>query len=161
MMMWYVLASIGLLIIAALGVYAGKLLFQLQAQTKKQQAARAQRMETIFESIHTISRAMQQQQCNVSEGAIRICRLFAALPETTPVDYKAKFPAMHALFVEVSGFAILDDRKALSKKQRFAEDKAREIIEEQHESVVLRELPAVIQYCEERQPSLANSQILL
>ena len=35
MMMWYVLASIGLLIIAALGVYAGKLLFQLQAQTKK------------------------------------------------------------------------------------------------------------------------------
>ncbi|MCP5011330.1 MAG: DUF2489 domain-containing protein, partial [Aestuariibacter sp.] len=83
MMMWYVLASIGLLIIAALGVYAGKLLFQLQAQTKKQQAARAQRMETIFESIHTISRAMQQQQCNVSEGAIRICRLFAALPETT------------------------------------------------------------------------------
>ncbi|MFS1702297.1 DUF2489 domain-containing protein [Alteromonas sp. AMM-1] len=160
-MWWYLLASVGLLIIAVLGVYAGKLIFQLQAQTQKQQAARAQRVETILESIHTISRAMQQQQCNVSEGAIRICRLFAALPDTTPVDYKAQFPAIHALFVDVSGFSILADRKALTKQQRFAEDKAREIIEEQHESIVLRELPAIIAYCETRQPSLANSQVIL
>ena len=69
---------------------------------------------------------------------------------------------MHESNLQHQGIdACLDDRKALSKKQRFAEDKAREIIEEQHESVVLRELPAIIQYCEERQPSLANSQILL
>ncbi|MAJ70530.1 MAG: hypothetical protein CL584_13225 [Alteromonadaceae bacterium] len=102
---------------------------------------------------------MQQQQCNVSEGTIRICRLLRALPEEAR-DYAGEYPAIHTLFTEVSGFAILEDRKALSKQQRFNEDKAREAIEEQHETPVLKELPAIIAYCEERYPQLANSRTL-
>ncbi|GGF64595.1 DUF2489 domain-containing protein [Alteromonas lipolytica] len=159
-MLWIILVSVGLLIIAALGVYAGKLVFQLQQQNARQKAAREQRLVVMFESIHTIARAMQQQQCNVSEGTIRICRLLKALPEEAK-DYAEQYPAIHTLFTEVSGFAILEDRKALSKSQRHAEDKAREALEEQHESTVLKELPAIIAYCEQRYPHFANSQTLL
>ena len=159
-MLWIILVSVGLLIIAALGVYAGKLVFQLQQQNARQKAARGQRLVVMFESIHTIARAMQQQQCNVSEGAIRICRLLRALPEEAK-DYSQSFPAIHALFYEVSGFAILKDREALSKTQRRAEDKAREAVEEQHESLVLKELPDIIAYCEQRYPHFANSQVLV
>ena len=158
-MLWIILVSIGLLIIAALGVYAGKLVFQLQQQNARQKAAREKRLVVMFESIHTIARAMQQQQCNVSEGTIRICRLLRALPEEAR-DYSQQYPALHTLFSAVSGFAILEDRKALSKQQRFNEDKAREAIEEQHETPVLKELPAVIAYCEERYPQSASSRTL-
>ena len=158
-MLWIILVSIGLLIIAALGVYAGKLVFQLQQQNARQKDAREKRLIVMFESIHTIARAMQQQQCNVSEGTIRICRLLRALPEEAR-DYASEYPAIHTLFTEVSGFAILDDRKVLSKQQRFNEDKAREAIEEQHETPVLKELPGIIAYCEERYPQLARSRTL-
>jgi len=158
-MLWIILVSIGLLIIAGLGVYAGKLVFQLQQQNARQKDAREKRLVVMFESIHTIARAMQQQQCNVSEGTIRICRLLRALPEEAR-DYSDEYPAIHTLFTEVRGFAILEDRKALSKQQRFNEDKAREAIEEQHETPVLKELPAIIAYCEERYPQLANSRTL-
>ncbi|MDC8829150.1 DUF2489 domain-containing protein [Alteromonas gilva] len=160
-MVWMILVSIGLLIIAVLGVYAGRLMFRLQQQNARQKAAREQRLETIFESVHTISRAMLQQQCNVSEGVIRICRLLRALPEEVTEDYAASYPAIHELFNEVSGFAILEDRKALDKKQRIAEDKAREAIEEQHESKVLKELPALITFCESRYPVMARDRTSL
>lgn len=160
-MLLTVLIIAGLLIIAILGVYAGRLLFQLKQQNTRQRVAREQRLEVIFESIHTIARAMEQQQCNVSEGAIRICRLLRALPEESR-DYSTEYPAIHTLFNEVSGFAILEDRKALSKKQRFTEDRAREAIEEQHETPVLKELPLIIAYCEQRhQPLMANERISL
>ncbi len=160
-MVWITLVSIGLLIIAALGVYAGRLVFQLQQQNARQKAAREQRLETIFESIHTIAKAMLQQQCNVSEGVIRICRLLRALPEEATEDYSASYPAIHNLFSEVNGFAILEDRQALSKKQRHTEDKAREAIEEQHESKVLKELPALIAFCESRYPEMASERTWL
>ena len=159
-MLWIILISVGLLIIAVLGVYAGKLVFQLTQQNARQKAAREKRLVVMFESIHFIARAMQQQQCNVSEGTIRICRLLRALPEEAK-DYSKDYPALYAMFAEVNGFAILEDRKALSKSQRLAEDKAREAIEEQHESLILKELPALITYCEKRYPDLANSQTSL
>lgn len=152
--MTYIIAiSVGLLIIAILGVYAGRLMFKLQQQQARQKAAREARIETIIESIHTIARAMSQQQCNVSEGTIRICRLFRALPEER-VDYSGPFPAIHSLFEKVNGFAILAERQALSKAQRLAEDKAREEIEVQFESTVLKELPKIVTHCEQRQPAL-------
>lgn len=143
-MLWTVVISVALLIIAALGVYAGKLLFMLKQQNERQKAAREARLANITESIETIAKAMEQQQCDLSEGAIRICRLLQLLPQPE-TSYRESFPHIHALFVAVSGFAVLDARKALSKQERRKQDKAREEIESQHESKVLTELPALQQ----------------
>ena len=91
---------------------------------------------------------MEQQQCDLSEGVIRIVNLLAALPLTSPPDFKAEYPSIHALFVDVSGFAMLDARKELSKLERRKQDVAREQIESEHESNVLSELPKLKRYCE-------------
>ncbi|MAJ70954.1 MAG: hypothetical protein CBB67_006450 [Alteromonadaceae bacterium TMED7] len=48
-MLWIILVSIGLLIIAGLGVYAGKLVFQLQQQNARQKDAREKRLVVMFE----------------------------------------------------------------------------------------------------------------
>ncbi|MCU7553627.1 DUF2489 domain-containing protein [Alteromonas sp. ASW11-19] len=146
-MLWTILAVIAVVTTLALGFYAGRLMYQLKLQTARHQAARDKRIGTITESILTISMAMEQQQCELSEGVIRIVNLLNALPVDPKPDYRAKFPHLHDLFVAVSGFAILDERKKLSKAEKRKQDKAREQIESEHESQVLAELPAVKEYC--------------
>lgn len=148
--MWLTVAIVaGLLIILGLGFYAGKLLFLLKQQNARQKAARDSRIDNITESIDVISKAMQQQQCDLSEGAIRICKLLNALPLETPPDYKAKFPQIYALYVEISGFAILDDRKKLPLKERRKQDIAREQIESEYETKVITELDDIRAWCKE------------
>lgn len=147
-MLWTVLFAVGLLIILALGVYAGRLLFLLKLQNTRQQAAKKARIESITTSIETISLAMEQQQCDLSEGVIRIVNLLSALPIETSYNYTEKFPHTHALFSAVSGFAILEARKKLSKQERFQQDKQREQIESEHEAKVLPEMSAIRAFCQ-------------
>ncbi len=147
-MVWAIAAAVGVLIILALGIYAGRLLFMLKQQNTRQAAAREKRTVTITDSIILIAKAMEQQQCELSEGAIRICNLLEALPLRSPPEFKTKFPHIYALFIDVSGFAILEERQKLSPKEKMKQDKAREQIESEHESKVLTELPHIRQYCE-------------
>lgn len=147
-MLWAVLSGIALLIIIGLGFYAGKLLFLLKQQKAQQEATRYGRVKSISESIALIAKAMEQQQCELSEGVIRIVNLLNALPLVEPPNYKAQYPHIHSLFIEVSGFAILEARQKLTKVERRKQDLAREQIESEYESKVLAELPALQAYCE-------------
>ncbi len=147
-MLWAVLIAIALLIILGLGFYAGKLLFLLRQQRERQDEVRRTRIASIAESIILISKAMEQQQCEISEGVIRIVNLLNALPLIEPVDVKLSYPQIHALFVEVSGFAVLEARQKLPKSERRKQDEAREQIESEYESRVLAELPALQLYCD-------------
>ncbi|GGW96325.1 DUF2489 domain-containing protein [Alteromonas halophila] len=148
-MMWTLLLLAGLAIIAGLGIYAGRLLFMLRQQNQRQQKVRDARVSTITESILTITLAMEQQQCELSEGAIRVVNLLDALPIQSPPDYRQKFPSIHQLFTEISGFAVLEARKKLSPKEKWRQDKAREQVESEHESKVLAELPEIRQFCQQ------------
>ncbi len=137
----------GVAIIIALGIYAGRLLFMLKRQNQRHEAARQQRVIKITESVRVIAMAMEQQQCDLSEGAIRVCNLLNALPLTSPPNFREKFPHIYALFIDVSGFAVLEERQKLSKVERRKQDIAREEIESRHESKVLDELKAIKTYC--------------
>lgn len=148
-MMWTLLLIVGLLIIVGLGIYAGRLLFLLNQQNKRQAAVRATRVGRIKESLLTITMAMEQQQCDLSEGVIRIVNLLDALPIAEPPQVSQQFPRIHALFVAVSGFAILEARQKLSKQERRKQDREREQIEAEHESHVLSELSSLRVYCEQ------------
>ncbi|GFD69931.1 coproporphyrinogen III oxidase [Alteromonas sp. KUL156] len=147
-MLWAVLSGIALLVIVGLGFYAGKLLFLLKQQKVRQEAARQSRIENITDSIIVIAKAMDQQQCDLSEGVIRIVNLLNALPIRTPPDFKAQYPQIYSLFTEVSGFAILEERQKLPKSERKKQDVAREQIESEYESKVLAELPPLLSYCQ-------------
>ncbi|GMM67572.1 DUF2489 domain-containing protein [Alteromonas sp. MTD1] len=147
-MLWAVLTGVALLIILGLGFYAGKMLFLLKQQKARQEATRQSRVENITESLVLIAKAMEQQQCDISEGVIRIVNLLNALPIVEQPDYKTTYPHIYALFTEVSGFAILEERQKLSKAERRKQDIAREQIESEYESKVLSELPALQTYCE-------------
>ena len=130
----------GLIVILALGFYAGKLLYQLKTQTERQNSARQTRIDNITESIRTIALAMEQQQCNLSEGVIRICNLLDALPLTPQPDYPAEYPALHTLHMKIQHFDTHEARNALSKTERRKQDKEREQLESEHESLILTEV---------------------
>lgn len=137
-MIW-TLGAIGAVIVVGLGIYAGRLLFLLQAQTKRHQAARDKRIQNMTESIQTIAFAMHQQQYDLSEGAIRICSLLAALPLDPLPDYKQQYPALHELFDKIQHYPTHEARNALSKSERRGQDKERGQFESELESAILAE----------------------
>jgi hypothetical protein len=135
-----ILGLLGAIIIIALGVYAGKLLFLLKQQKLRQQNARNKRIETMVQSIQTIAFAMQQQQCNYSEGAIRICNLLRALPIENIPDYSLSYPELHKLFDKIKDYPTHDQRNLLSKQERRQQDKQREQFESEAESGIQAEI---------------------
>lgn len=137
------LVVVGFLIILVLGFYAGKLLFQLKSQNERQNKARQKRVDNITESIRTIALAMEQQQCNLSEGVIRLWNLLDAMPLTPQPNYQEKFPAIHSLFKQVEKFDTHDARNALPKLERRKQDKEREQLESEFESAILKEVSSL------------------
>ena len=135
-----ILGTVGAIVIISLGIYAGKLLFVLMQQKARQQSARNKRIDSIVQSIQTISFAMQQQQCNYSEGAIRICNLLKALPIENIPDYSLVFPQLHRLFDTIKDFPTHKERSALSKQEIRKQDRQREQIESEAESGIQEEI---------------------
>lgn len=135
-----ILGLVGAIIIIALGVYAGKLLYLLKQQKLRQQNARNKRIDTMVQSIQTIAFAMQQQQCNYSEGAIRICNLLKALPIENIPDYAITYPKLHRLFDQIKDYPTHDERNALSKQERRQQDKQREQFESEAETGIQEEI---------------------
>lgn len=138
-MMEWVFGALGAVVIVAMSIYAGKLLYLLKAQKKRHLNARQKRIDSMTVSIQTISFAMHQQQCDLSEGAIRICRLLESLPLDPLPDYKKQYPALHGLFDKVKHYPTHDDRNALSKVQRRGQDNEREQFESELASAILSE----------------------
>lgn len=136
-----VLLSIAALIVVLLGCYAAHLLLKLRQQKHQQQLVRQQRIQDIIVSIQTIAKAMEQQQCNYSEGAIRLCRLLESLPVAPRPDFKGHYPALFSLYNQVQPFATHQARKALPRQERERQDLLREEFEAELEASIIKELP--------------------
>ena len=68
--MWTALLILGGLIILAMTAYAIRLLLAVRKQNQALQNVRATRTERLKESIVIIAKAMQNGDCNHSEGVI-------------------------------------------------------------------------------------------
>ena len=90
---------------------------------------------------------MQQEQCEFDEGCWRLSVLLSSL-KTMP-DLIEQFPSIFALYESIKDFAILDARKALSKKQRMREDYQRmQALNKMHDGI-LTDLTALHQFTSE------------
>lgn len=127
-------------IIGGLAFYAGRLLFRLRRQELRRQENIQQRIAHITQSIQTISMAVEQQQCNLSEGCIRLSNLLASVPVTNPPNYAERYPAVHELHNKVANLPTHDSRKLLIPSERRRQDMQREKDEERLESKILLEV---------------------
>ncbi|GAA0860031.1 DUF2489 domain-containing protein [Aliiglaciecola litoralis] len=136
----YVVIAAAATVIAGLSFYAGKLLYQVKQQTKRQSGIRQARIERIMESVHTIALAVEQQQCNLSEGAIRLVNLIDSIPVESPPNCQRDYPALYQLFLQVRELPTHDARDQLDKKVKAKQDKVREEHESRLESEILKEI---------------------
>ncbi|WP_016957003.1 DUF2489 domain-containing protein [Catenovulum agarivorans] len=138
-----ILITLALLILAGLSFYAGKLLMQVKQQQQQaeqqKQKIKTDRDNRLIESIQTISHAMESEQCEISEGALRLAVLFDHLSNAQQINYPKKYPAIHALNDKIKHFAILEERKKLEKKERMRQDFQRLQAEAEYKELVLAE----------------------
>ncbi|MGS2720950.1 DUF2489 domain-containing protein [Paraglaciecola aestuariivivens] len=129
-----------ILIIAALSFYAGSLLFKLRNQNRLRALKTQKRIANITESIQTIASAVDQQQCNLSEGCIRIFHLLESLPVINKPDFSLQFKGVYQLYQEVKSLPTHEARKQQTKAERFKQDLHREALEAELETQILADM---------------------
>lgn len=116
------LIVLGFIIIVALSSYATFLLLKLKQQKQRQQVAHAERevaanakRAQILGDIRYIATAMIEDRCEISEGVVRIGRLFEILSLSERVA--PEFPSLFQHFELIKGHPIMELAKhCLSRK---------------------------------------------
>jgi len=151
-MIWILFAVV---IIVVLVFYAGTLLFQLKKQTQAQKEAENNRKKgleehdaKILSSVALIVQALQEKQCDLSEGCWRLCVLLDSLK--TCSGLAAKFPAIYGLYSKVKDMAILEQRKKLEKKQRMREDYNRLKFEAEYQPAIEQDLALLAEFTDDQ-----------
>ncbi|MGZ9899881.1 DUF2489 domain-containing protein [Shewanella gaetbuli] len=121
------LIVIAALIIIALSAYATMLLLKLKRQNAHNQQVLAERQakadehrQRVLTDIRYIAAAMLEDRCELSEGVVRIGKLFDALSMTEQVT--PLFPNLFTHYDIIKSHPIMEARKALPKQQRMKLD---------------------------------------
>lgn len=127
-----VLMVIGALIIIGLAFYAGKLLWLVQQQKRQQEqdeqkrlAQQQEKKRYLRESIVLISRAMLEQQCELSEGSLRLWVLMDHWVEADKPDAVTTYPGLYQMYKVVKDMPTHQARKEQDKKLTRQQDKTR------------------------------------
>lgn len=144
------LAIFLVLIIISLAFYAGLLLTkinrqkiiskQLAQQKASEKAVKKQkRNKNICESIRFIARATAQEQCNVSEAAIRLTVLLETLVVDKAIDLEKNYPAISEMYHNIKEMPTHDKRKKIAVKKLKELDMQRQVFEAELASAIFKE----------------------
>ncbi|EFL77697.1 putative coproporphyrinogen III oxidase [Actinobacillus pleuropneumoniae serovar 6 str. Femo] len=90
---------------------------QNKALLEQVEQVKKARFERIIDSIDVITRAMLSEQCDFSEGVLRLKPLLDVLAKPL-----SQYSAMWELYQVVEDMPILDERKALKRNERMKQD---------------------------------------
>ena len=125
---------VGSLIVAALAFYAGSLLRQLQQQSRQQQQQKSEKEQYLRDSITLICKAILEQQCELSEGTLRLWVLLDHLVPQRQPDPVVTYPGLHQMYQVVKDMpthkARKEQDKALTRQQDVVRLKAEEDLKE-------------------------------
>ena len=112
----------------------------MRKQNQALQNVRAARTERLKESIVIIAKAMQNGDCNHSEGVIRLKMLLDPLGRKKLNEY----PAMFELYEVVQDMPTHEARRELKKNERMRLDLQRESAEAKLEEIIQAELKQLL-----------------
>ncbi len=148
--------NIWLLIFAALsiiilGVYALYLQFKLK-QKRQQQIQQKQQAEInllefkrrTIADILFIAKAMQQQQCELTEGVLRVYHLLVRIDEAA--WHSSMLTHTRHYYCQCKDMPILEGYKKLSNQQKYQQDCLRIELERTESQNVLAEMQDLIEY---------------
>lgn len=130
-----IFAFLGLLVLG-LSLYLGVLYGKLRARKKELEEARigaekawAERELKIKDSLRTLALVIIQEQCEPTEGCIRVKKL---MDEVAFLKDREELVVFHKMYEEVKDFAILQDYKDLSSQEKFVQDNKRFALEQKY-----------------------------
>lgn len=139
------------LIIFILGIYLGILSKKLSMQNARKQsllekesiasANAKEREHFLRESIDIISKSTLQGQCDLSESCIRLKKLLINFPDIESIE---ELKPIHDMYKEIEKFPYLEERKKLTKQERYSQDKERFLIEDRYREKVNKSLERLI-----------------
>lgn len=149
--MSWLLFSIGIAIIFGLAFYAWSLSQQVKQQEQRQQQDMVkadnqlrQKQRELQQDISFVARAVLAEQCDITEGVMRIQYLLSGLdPEVWNRD---ELTTLRRHYDETKHMPILDDYKKLDKKQQFQLDRQRWTLESEHKTAIEQELHWLVEY---------------
>lgn len=140
--------ALGCVIIFGLAGYAGVLLAKLRHQTKTKeiatQEAITERNLKIIESVDVIAKATLQQQCDLSEAAIRLYMIMIHLQGNKHILFSMRFPALFELYEVVKDMPRAQKRASSLKKERMRFDLTRIKAETRLQSSIYGELEEIL-----------------
>lgn len=117
---------------------------QIEEETRLARENTEKRNNELISDIRFIAKSMQQEQCEITEGVLRIHVLADALD--TDIMLQQPFETIHAHYLSVKEFPILDAYKALSRKEQFKLDSQRMKLEAANQEKILAEIEAIINH---------------
>lgn len=145
----YLLA--GAVIIVILSLTAAYYLFKLHKAQKVQaqaiidgQQAWLAKQQEIAQDIRFIANAMLQEQCEITEGCLRIIPLMNRFHQELP--FKADFSQLLQHQQACSEMPINEAYKALSRKEQFKLDKKRYELEAKNKDSILKEAKLLLNF---------------
>ncbi|EAT13763.1 DUF2489 domain-containing protein [Bermanella marisrubri] len=146
-MVYLVTAAIAVIVILSgiAAYYLVKLKHAKDAQRKaiaEGEAAWRNKQEEIASDIRFIANAMVQEQCEITEGCMRLTVLMDRLDED--LRFQPEFSSIKAHYEATAHMPTHDAYKALKPKQRFELDKQRFELEETNKRAVLRDAKILV-----------------
>ncbi len=145
------LLALACIIILALLYYAWTLHSQLKRIENEQALAQAaaeqklrERQLDLLEDIRFIARSVLAEQCEITEGVMRIHYLLTGLDSAT--WQRDELATLREHQRATCGMPIMDAYKALSKKEQFQVDNERFRLENKNRDALLRELKWLAQH---------------
>ncbi len=123
---WILATLAAVLILAGLSFYLGRLLWLIKQQQLKQQQVVAAKNANLTESIVLIAKAMREEQCELSEGALRIWVLLDHLQLPEKPDAVKAYPGLFKMYDVVKDMPTHQARKERDKKEIRHLDHVRE-----------------------------------
>lgn len=150
-----IIVIFALIFIAVLAYHAWHLVQKVKQaeaeheQQQKQEAAAAahnlrQKQLELVKDINFVARSVLEQQCEVTEGVLRIHYLLSGLDRD--VWQMPELETLRAHYDATKDMPILDAYKRLSRKEQFAIDKQRWSLEEKNKLQVEQELKWLVAY---------------
>lgn len=132
-------------LVAGLAFYAGTLLWRLQQQSLAAKQQLAEKKQYLRDSIILICKAMREEQCELSEGALRVWVLLDHLvPEHQP-DPVVTYPGLHQMYQVVKDMPTHKARKAQDKTLTQLQDAVRLKAEQDLKDFILADASALLQ----------------
>lgn len=145
------LITLAFLIVVTLTAYATILLLRLRKQStqrllqqEKLAAATQAKIDDLSDNIRYIATAMIEERCEVSEGVVRIAKLFEILSMTERVS--PEYPSLFKHFDRIKVHPIKEARKTLSKKERMKLDYERMRSESELENEILNDAKKLMNF---------------